>query len=645
MTLRLFKIVPWLILVVITFSIGYYLRVYYSFHSYLPYSPYEVFEMRAPGLVVSGAVVKHFTDELEKYPTKAFFGKISNKVFGGFYILYFLGFIAIFLLGRELTGKNFGGFLATLLYSVSSENLLHYTKRILINDSGLSYIMIYFLLFFLLKYLKTKNIFYLLFFIASALVGLTSYHTGALVIILILLGLVISFVYSKNFSRQLFFAFSLLFIFYISWLLIFSLPQIIFENLGSNFITPFIFLILLTLSFYLTYSLAKSHANLVFADYFPFLFLIPATILIFYRQSFFSFLLNLGVNNYFVSAITLNNYFAQLILTHWYALAFLPLLFRRDADFNLIIKRGWFLGILFLTPVFSYFNYYGRVLDYSFPLMFILFAEYWTKKEKLREIIVITTFLLLVISQLIIFNDPYSMRRYYNQNEIESAKKIINLNFLGNMISDLRTAALFKYLGKDDIKFFEANDADYDKIFYDYKKINQATVNNYLLFSESMKSIVYSASFPTKPINDELFKYYNSTFEKVYDDGLLYLYNSHKLAVNNAQFIGQDVPTIMFTGEKRNILISMKNTGTVKWQMTEPRYRLGFVAPKDQDIWGAWRVSLPAEVFSGQTGKFDFEITAPVKPGIYDFQWQMLSEGVEWFGQTTPFLKIEVLPK
>ena len=43
--------------------------------------------------------------------------------------------------------------------------------------------------------------------------------------------------------------------------------------------------------------------------------------------------------------------------------------------------------------------------------------------------------------------------------------------------------------------------------------------------------------------------------------------------------------------------------------------------------------------FSGETVEpkkkitFGFTVTAPEKPGTYDFQWRMLREGQAWFGE------------
>jgi hypothetical protein len=83
----------------------------------------------------------------------------------------------------------------------------------------------------------------------------------------------------------------------------------------------------------------------------------------------------------------------------------------------------------------------------------------------------------------------------------------------------------------------------------------------------------------------------------------------------------------------------MKNLGTAAWS-TE--HRLGAAAPRDSFTWGANRVFLASPVPPGQTMVFAFTITAPSSPGTYDFQWQMLEEGVAWFGPTTDPVQVLV---
>lgn len=113
--------------------------------------------------------------------------------------------------------------------------------------------------------------------------------------------------------------------------------------------------------------------------------------------------------------------------------------------------------------------------------------------------------------------------------------------------------------------------------------------------------------------------------------------------VNNAQFVSQNVPTQMSPGQRARVSITIKNTGQTTWK--EPYwYRLGSQNPQGNKTWGIGRVLLPANVSvaPGQTYTFSFTITAPETPGTYNFQWRMLQEQVEWFGEKTPNVVIQV---
>jgi predicted GH43/DUF377 family glycosyl hydrolase len=45
----------------------------------------------------------------------------------------------------------------------------------------------------------------------------------------------------------------------------------------------------------------------------------------------------------------------------------------------------------------------------------------------------------------------------------------------------------------------------------------------------------------------------------------------------------------------------------------------------------------------GQTKTFTFDVKAPATPGTYNFQWQMVQDGVEWLGDKTPNVVVAVV--
>ena len=113
------------------------------------------------------------------------------------------------------------------------------------------------------------------------------------------------------------------------------------------------------------------------------------------------------------------------------------------------------------------------------------------------------------------------------------------------------------------------------------------------------------------------------------------------VATNNSAFVDwTNVPTVLARGESRMVNIRMKNVGSTNWFLRQ--YKLG----SRNATWGVDRVTLstnPIEIVApGQTKTFSFIIKAPSVPGSYAFQWQMLREGFETFGATTPLINIAV---
>ena len=112
-------------------------------------------------------------------------------------------------------------------------------------------------------------------------------------------------------------------------------------------------------------------------------------------------------------------------------------------------------------------------------------------------------------------------------------------------------------------------------------------------------------------------------------------------AARAAAFVEQTVPAEMVTDQNYTVSLRMRNTGTTKWTAAE-QYRVGSVNPVDNDVWGFRRVGLPADVAPGAEVTFSFALKAPRTPGQYNFQWRMVQDGVEWFGEETPNVLITV---
>lgn len=110
---------------------------------------------------------------------------------------------------------------------------------------------------------------------------------------------------------------------------------------------------------------------------------------------------------------------------------------------------------------------------------------------------------------------------------------------------------------------------------------------------------------------------------------------------NYATFVSQSVPATMTAGQSASVLVTMRNTGTTTWTPTG-QYRLGSQNPQDNNRWGLSRVELPRSVAPGQDVTFSLLITAPSTPGTYPFQWRMVQDAVEWFGEYTPNVSVTV---
>ena len=112
---------------------------------------------------------------------------------------------------------------------------------------------------------------------------------------------------------------------------------------------------------------------------------------------------------------------------------------------------------------------------------------------------------------------------------------------------------------------------------------------------------------------------------------------------NQAEFVSQSVPGMMYATESYPVSITMKNVGNTVWPAGSA-YRLGSQNAHDNMTWGMNRVTLPHTVYPNQQVTFTFEVMAPLTTGKTNFQWRMVQDGVEWFGATTPNVVVTVKP-
>jgi len=108
-----------------------------------------------------------------------------------------------------------------------------------------------------------------------------------------------------------------------------------------------------------------------------------------------------------------------------------------------------------------------------------------------------------------------------------------------------------------------------------------------------------------------------------------------------ASFVSfQPPPGVMTPGQVASVSVTMQNTGSVAW---DDQFRLGSQSPENNQIFGDGRVYLNgAVVYPGQQHTFVFQATAPSTPGTYVWQWRMVQEWVQWFGDWTPTIYVQV---
>ena len=107
-----------------------------------------------------------------------------------------------------------------------------------------------------------------------------------------------------------------------------------------------------------------------------------------------------------------------------------------------------------------------------------------------------------------------------------------------------------------------------------------------------------------------------------------------------ADFVTQTAPATVLPGQVFPVSVTMRNVGTTTWTAGE-EYKLAHQS--DSLTWSVSRVTVPHDVAPDATVTFNFNAVAPAAPGNYGFQWRMIDEGSERFGDVTPNVTITVL--
>ncbi|HWX41234.1 MAG TPA: putative Ig domain-containing protein [Blastocatellia bacterium] len=112
----------------------------------------------------------------------------------------------------------------------------------------------------------------------------------------------------------------------------------------------------------------------------------------------------------------------------------------------------------------------------------------------------------------------------------------------------------------------------------------------------------------------------------------------------SSQFVRQTVPARLLPGQVFAVSVSWVNNGTTPWS-TSTLVSIGTQNPANNLTWGGDRVLLNSVIITqGQEFDATFQAVAPVTPGIYNFQLQMIKEDTGFFGDKSPNVAINVQP-
>jgi cysteine-rich repeat protein len=117
---------------------------------------------------------------------------------------------------------------------------------------------------------------------------------------------------------------------------------------------------------------------------------------------------------------------------------------------------------------------------------------------------------------------------------------------------------------------------------------------------------------------------------------------------NDAQFVSYSIPAVMTAGQTYTASIIMRNAGDNTWSAAK-NYQLvltnadnPFNEPREIAINdGGEEIPRYGGIFRGRPKTFTFSLT-PRTPGTYDLKWRMIQQGIEWFGEMTPTIRITV---
>ncbi len=563
---KLNKKVTVLLLFMLLVSLGMYFKYFFHFISPLAQDAYSTFGINMQTKVTPVGKVGisdkgFFYTKFSRYPGSTILDLLAKSITSlkSRYFLDILIFLIVYLLGREVTKSKLGGLLAVAVAAFSSENIIQVMKGF--SRVTLSYAFSWFVFYLILKYFKTKSTKYLVLMTLFSFLIVISYHTGGTAFIMFLLcsNLFIWLTYGLGVRDILKYHLSslIVFLFYWFWIFTFDKPQVElmirpFLNLHllSLFTGVFLFFLLLLIihkkrKYYdkLIRFSEKVIPKLIIALFFMVSF---SLMLFFLKPSIIEYLRNFIIvlantfwaKNYYISSTTLFVYITQFSLLHIYYLPLIPFFLKVLRPKTKLkpsesILLTWFLSLAVVVFGVVTQKFFTRVPDYTFPLAWFCFAFFWVKKVKFRKFIVPFTVAILIISLFAIYTEPFTMRRYYTHQEIDSVRGVINtFNPEDIIFSDLRTTSLLSDFGHHGVVFNISKSDIVNAFFYNISDENICSFYprvEYAALSHNMKYIVNQENLQTTPLTQETFNKYKESkvLSQVYNDGLFEVYKLH----------------------------------------------------------------------------------------------------------------------
>ncbi len=102
--------------------------------------------------------------------------------------------------------------------------------------------------------------------------------------------------------------------------------------------------------------------------------------------------------------------------------------------------------------------------------------------------------------------------------------------------------------------------------------------------------------------------------------------------------VSERLPQVLDAGAVVEVPVELRNDGSLTWRPSD-RIHLAYHWRDDRGavaVWDGDRSVLPGDVPPGETVALVARVRAPVKPGIYTLQWDMVHELVCWFAEQDP---------